>query len=75
MKTVMRKLSATTTEHVLLESTRAFIEKFTSELVAEEMKDPRVRAWLLDTVKRDYKAARRKLGGPRRKRKPSPATR
>ena len=58
----MARLSASTTAHVLFESTRAFIEKFTTEMVAEDMKDPRMRAWLLETVRRDYGRARRKLG-------------
>ena len=69
MKDVMRKLASTTTEHVLLERTRAFIEKFTSEMVAEDMRNPEIRAWLFDDVKRDYKKAKRKIGFPGKKRK------
>jgi hypothetical protein len=66
MKDMMARLSAATTEHVLFESTRAFIEKFTTEMVAEDMKDPKMRAWLLETVRCDYVKARRKLKvGPR----------
>jgi hypothetical protein len=69
MKDVMRKLTSTTTEHVLLESTRAFIEKFTSEMVAEDMRNPEIRAWLFDDVRRDYKKSKRKIGFPGKKRK------
>jgi hypothetical protein len=68
MKDVMRKLTSGTTEHVLLESTRAFIEKFTSEMVAEDMKDPKIRAWFLKRAGIDYRKAKRKIGFPATKR-------
>ena len=71
MKDIMRKLSSTTTEHVLLESTRAFIEKFVSDLIAEDMKDPEIRAWLFGQVRWDYETAVRKLGFPGAKRRGS----
>jgi hypothetical protein len=41
MKDIMARVSASTTEHVLLESPRAFVETFTTEMVAEDMKAPK----------------------------------
>jgi hypothetical protein len=68
MKDSMRKLASATTERVLLESTLAYIEKFTSEMVQEDMKNPEIRAWVLDEVRGHYRKAKRKLGVPRPKR-------
>ena len=67
MNDIMAKVAAAVTEHVLLESTRNYLERLVSELVAEDLKDPDVRAWFFSKAKGDYKKARRKLGLPRRK--------
>jgi hypothetical protein len=69
MKSDMRRLAVSTTERVLLESTLAYIEKFTSEMVQEDMRNPEIRAWLFDEVKRNYKKSKRKIGVPRPKSK------
>ena len=66
----MRRLSdivRPTTEYVMNESTRSFIERVVAERIAEDLKDPEWRKLILGTIDRHYRAGRRRLGraGPR----------
>jgi hypothetical protein len=70
MKDVMAKLSTATSERVVLESTRVYLEKLIDNLIAEDLKDPDIRAWFFGKAHGDYRKAKRKFGFPRTKRQP-----
>ena len=47
--------------YVLTETTRAYIERFTADLVERDMRDPVVRTRILKMVARAYAEAKRQL--------------
>ena len=56
-----------TTEYVMNESTRSFIERVVAERIAEDLKDPDWRKLILGIVDRHYRAGRKRLGAKARR--------
>jgi hypothetical protein len=72
MESRMRRLAELvrpTTEFVMSESTKRFIERVVAERIAEDLKDSEWRKRILGTIDRSYRTERKRLGMSARKSK------